>query len=146
MDQRNVATENQLLIKELPVVALRGKVLFPKTFLNFDVGRAISKNAITKSAETGSEIFVASQKSVFTETPKANDVCRVGVVARVNQIIKLPNNNMKVSVEALYRAKVVEFKDDKGYFSAVVMRADYIPCQDNLLVDAYMRVAKNAFF
>lgn len=146
MDQRNVATENQLLIKELPVIALRGKVLFPKTFLNFDVGRAISKNAITKSAETGSEIFVASQKSVFTEAPKATDVCQVGVVARVNQIIKLPNNNMKVSVEALYRAKVVEFKDDKGCFSAVVARADYIPCQDSVLVDAYMRVAKNAFF
>jgi len=144
MDQRDSLMEN--VIKELPVIALRGKVLFPKTLLNFDVGRAISKNAINKTSETGGEIFIASQKSVFTEAPTQNDICKVGVVARVKQILKLPNNNMKVSVEALYRAKVVEFKNSRGHFSAVVCRADYVDANDSILVEGYMRVAKKLFF
>ncbi len=147
MDERenNAGLEVASQLKELPVVALRGKVLFPKTFLNFDVGRAISKNAINKSAETGGEIFVVAQKSVFTENPTKDDMCLVGVVARVKQIIKMPANNMKVSVEALYRAKVIEYKTPRGYFSAVVERRDYVECQDENLIEAYMRVIKNAF-
>ncbi len=145
MDERDLTLDNSETIKELPVVALRGKVLFPKTFLNFDVGRAISKNAINKSPETGGEIFVVAQKSVFTENPTKEDMINVGVVARVKQIIKMPGNNMKVSVEALYRAKVIEYKTPRGYFSAVVERKDYIECQDENLVEAYLRVIKNAF-
>ncbi len=132
-------------IKELPVVALRGKVLFPKTFLNFDVGRAISKNAINKSSETGGEIFVVAQKSAFTENPTKDDMINVGVVARIKQIIKMPGNNMKVSVEALYRAKVIEYKTPKGFFCASVVRTDYVECEDLNLVEAYMRIIKNAF-
>ncbi len=144
MDERNL-TPDGVGIKELPVVALRGKVLFPKTILNFDVGRAISKNAINKTTESGGEIFVVAQKSAFTENPTVNDMIMVGVVARVKQIIKLPANNMKVQVEALYRAKVIEYKNSKGYFSALIQRQDYIPCQDENLIEAYMRVIKNAF-
>ncbi len=142
MDELEIREQN---IKELPVVALRGKVLFPKTLLNFDVGRAISKNAINKSSETGGEIFVVAQKSAFTENPTKDDMCLVGVVARVKQIIKMPGNNMKVSVEALYRAKVIEYKNPRGYFSATVVRTDYIACSDSNLIEAYMRIIKNAF-
>ncbi len=138
-------TQQNIEIKELPVVALRGKVLFPKTFLNFDVGRTISKNAVNKSTETGGEIFVVAQKSAFTENPTKDDVINVGVVARVKQIIKMPGNNMKVSVEALYRAKVIEFKNPRGYFSASVVRTDYVECDDQNYVEAYLRIIKNAF-
>ncbi len=145
MDEREITINNNAEMKELPVVALRGKVLFPKTFLNFDVGRAISKNAINKSTETGGEIFVVAQKSVFTENPTKEDMCLVGVVARVKQIIKMPANNMKVSVEALYRAKVIEYKTPRGYFSAVVEKRDYVECQDENVVEAYLRVIKTAF-
>ncbi len=145
MDEREIALNEGANIKELPVVALRGKVLFPKTFLNFDVGRTISKTAINKSTETGGEIFVVAQKSVFTENPTKDDMCRVGVVARVKQIIKMPANNMKVSVEALYRAKVIEYKTPRGYFSAIVQRSDYIECKDEILIEAYLRVIKKAF-
>ncbi len=137
--------EQESVVKELPVVALRGKVLFPKTFLNFDVGRNISKNAINKSPETGGEIFVVAQKSAFTENPTKEDMINVGVVARIKQIIKLPNNGMKVSVEALYRAKVLEYKNPRGYFTATVIKTDYIECEDKNLVEAYMRIIKNAF-
>jgi len=141
--------EEQIIItdqvKELPVVALRGKVFFPKTFLNFDVGRQISKNAVNKATSSDSLLFIATQKNVFTENPSTDDVSKVGVVARIKQIIKLPNNNMKVGVEALYRAKIAEFTNASDYFSAVVIRADYIPCEDETFCEASLRIAKHAF-
>ena len=143
MEEQNIIITDQ--VKELPVVALRGKVFFPNTYLNFDVGRQISKNAISKASQTDSLIFIATQKNAFTEEPTTDDVSKVGVVARIKQIIKLPNNNMKVGVEALYRAKIAEFTGNKDYFSAVVIRADYIPCQDPVVAEAYLRVAKKAF-
>ena len=144
MDQR---IENlQEIIQELPVVALRGKVLFPKTFLNFDVARAISKNAINKASELDSEIFVATQKNIFTEAPSKDDIFTVGVVAKIKQVFKLPGNHTKVSVEALYRAKAIQIKNPRGYFSAVVVRSDYSPCTEPVLVEGYMRVLKERFF
>ena len=73
--------------KILPMVALRGKVLFPKTFLNFDVGRPQSISAIEKATELNSEIFIATQKNSFVESPKKTDVFRIGVIARIKQII-----------------------------------------------------------
>ncbi len=143
MEEQKIIITDQ--VKELPVVALRGKVFFPNTYLNFDVGRQISKNAINKASQTDSLLFIATQKNVFTENPSTDDLSKVGVVARIKQIIKLPNNNMKVGVEALYRAKIAEFTGNKDYFSAVVIRADYIPCQDPVVAEAYLRVAKKAF-
>lgn len=143
---------NEKIIKEnevekvFPLVALRGKVLFPKTFLNFDVGRPISVSAINQATETDSKIFIAKQKSAFIDAPRKTDVCKTGVVAKIKQIIKLPNGNMKVSVEAMYRAKIVEFKETKPNFAVTLEYAPYIPCEEENTVEAYFRKAKNSFY
>ncbi len=131
--------------KILPMVALRGKVLFPKTFLNFDVGRAQSISAIEKAAETGSEIFIAAQKNSLIETPKTTDVFGIGVVARIKQIIKLPGGNMKVSVEALYRARIVNFVESKNHFTASVEEIFYRESENEYEVQAYLRLARKVF-
>lgn len=133
-------------IKIFPLVALRGKVLFPKTFLNFDVGRPISVSAINQAAESDSTIFITKQKSAFIDAPRKSDICKTGVVAKIKQIIKLPNGNMKVSVEALYRAKIVEFKEVKPNFAVTLEYAPYIPCEEENTLEAYFRKAKNSFY
>ena len=139
-------TEDEI-IKEMPLVALRGKVLFPKTFLNFDVGRPISIAAINKAAEYGSLIFIAAQKNAFIDNPKAAEICPIGVVARIKQIIKVQNSgNLKVSVEALYRAKILNFTETKGFFAVTVEERPYITTSSENEVEAYFRVAKNAFY
>lgn len=136
-----------VIIKEMPLVALRGKVLFPKTFLNFDVGRPASISAINKAAELGSTIFIASQKNAFIDVPKATEICSVGVIARIKQIIKVQNSgNLKVSVEALTRAKILHFTETKDYFAVAVEEKPYITNSSDNEVEAYFRVAKNAFY
>lgn len=148
-DIENNIIEDKLNIevKAYPMVALRGKVLFPKTLLNFDVGRPMSIEAINRAVAENSFIFIAPQKSVFVETPKKTDVMNVGVVARIKQVVKVQNsNNMKVSVEALFRAKITDFIDTKGYFTVLAVESPYIAPSNEFEAEAYFRIAQNCFY
>lgn len=129
--------------KVLPVLALRGKVLFPGTILNFDVARPVSVNAM--NAAKG-ELFIAAQKSMLVDTPKKSDILKTGVIARVKQIMKLPAGGMKVTAEAVSRAKIVSFGASEGYFSATVRRAPYADDLEGTEKEAYFRLAKKAFY
>lgn len=126
--------------KQMPVIALRGKVFFPHTFLNFDVGRQISITAVDMAISMDNELFIAPQNSVLIDTPKKTDICTYGVVAKIKQIVRVPQNTIKLKVEGLYRAKIVEFLDTKNYFSAVIEPADYIPIEDKNEEIAYYRL------
>ncbi len=127
----------------LPLVPLRGKVLLPKTVLNFDVGRSQSIEAVKASSD--GKIFIASQKNAFIDAPRKNDICKVGVVARIKQVATMSNGNMKLSVQALYRAKIVEFTSLRPYFSVDLNELSYTEC-DEIEREASFRVAKNCFF
>ena len=130
-------------VKNLPMIALRGKVIFPKTFINFDVGRQISLAAVNAAAENGTELFIAAQKNALVDTPSKADLNRYGVVARVTQIIKLPGGSVKVSVEALYRAYAENIRTENGMFRADTVREDYIE-EEGTETEAYFRLARQA--
>ncbi len=136
-----------LEIKTLPMVALLGKVLFPKTILNFDVGRPMSISAVEAAVKSGSEIFITAQKRAEVDSPLSTDLFETGVVARIKQVIKIQNTgNVKVSVEALYRAKIIQVVSDKNYFSVSVEPRPYIKAQSEIELEAFLRVAKKAFY
>ncbi|MBR2449300.1 MAG: endopeptidase La [Clostridia bacterium] len=133
--------------KVLPLIALRGKVFFPKTLLNFDVGRAASISAVEQAVKDNSEIFITSQRRAQIEAPKMDDICKVGVIARIKQVIKIQNTgNMKVSVEALCRARVKELISAKGHFTVLVEERPYIAPEEGVETEAFLRVAKKAFY
>ena len=133
--------------KVLPLIALRGKVFFPKTLLNFDVGRVASISAVEQAVKDNSEIFITSQRRAQIEAPKMDDICKVGVIARIKQVIKIQNTgNMKVSVEALCRARVKELISAKGHFTVLVEERPYIAPEEGVETEAFLRVAKKAFY
>ena len=148
MEENKILNEEQKIVtseKILPMVALRGKVLFPKTFLNFDVGRPQSIAAIEKAAESNSEIFIAAQKNAVIESPKRTDIFKIGVIAKIKQIIKMPNNTMKVGVEAVSRARIKGFVDTKNYFTVSVEEIFYHDGANVFEVEAYFRQARKVF-
>ena len=101
----------------MPTVALRGLVVFPNMFIHFDVGREKSINALKKAMDTDQEIFLVTQKDISIDDPDYNDLYEIGVVASVKQVLKLPgkNGNVRVAVEGLYRARLVQgFSNEKG--------------------------------
>jgi ATP-dependent Lon protease len=93
------------------------------------------------------EIFIAPQRNAFIDTPQKKDVLRVGVVARIKQVVKVQNsNNMKISVEALYRAKIISFVDSKGFFMVTAKECPYTLPTNEMEAEAYFRTAKNSFY
>jgi ATP-dependent Lon protease len=103
-------------INQIPLLPLRGLLVFPAMVLHLDVGRDKSIAALEKAMMGDQEIFLAAQKTVSLTDPEPNDIYRVGTVAKVNQMIKLPNGTMRVLVEGLYRAEIVSFIESKDEF------------------------------
>ncbi len=97
-------------LRLMPAVALRGLVVFPEMFIHFDVGREKSINALKKAMDTDQEIFLVTQKDITVDDPDFSELYEIGVVASVKQVLKLPgkNGNVRVAVEGLYRARLVE--------------------------------------
>ena len=147
MNQENLNTE---IIEEallnLPLIALRGKVLFPKTVLNFDVGRPFSVKALNVATDDKSLVFIAAQKNPIIDNPRKRDIAEIGVVAKVKQLTKMPNGNMKASVDALYRAQIVKYTNTEGYFSALIKEVPYTNTENTAELEACFRLAKNAFY
>ena len=133
-------------VKTMPVIALRGKVLFPQTILNFDAGRPVSVAAVEAAPTYGNLLYIAAQKNAFIDAPIRSDILTTGVIARIKQVSKISGGTaIKVSVESLCRAKIVNFVPANGYFAAEVKEAPY-NAGDELLTESYFRVCRDAFF
>ena len=132
--------EMQLQTRILPVVPMRTQVVFPNTNVMFDVGRGISLAAVERARED-EFVFLTRQKDSAQETPGENDLYLVGTVARIRQTSRLPGDRIRVTAEALYRARARDFRTESGYIYAVT---DEIPTvrKDDTLEEAYFRTAK----
>ena len=134
-------------IRTLPMIALRGIVLFPSMILNFDVGRKKSIAALDEVMKGNRTVFLSAQKNVEEDEILADNVNKVGVVAEVRQVLKGSDNTMRVIVEGKYRAKIVEIVSEEPYFEASVQE---FPLKDirpkkSVLCDALMRTVKDLF-
>lgn len=102
-------------LRYLPVVPMRGMVLFPYMTLNFDAAREMSVKALEAAMDEDSEVFLAAQKDINTEKPTINDVFEVGTIARVKQVMRMPGSVTRVIVEGIQRG-VIEDGIDGGQF------------------------------
>jgi len=116
----NLQEEIQTEIKEYPMVALRGLVVFPHMNLNFDVSREISVKAVEFAMKNGSPLFLTKQRLISTEEPEEADLERIGTLVRIRQITKLPNKNLRVLVEGTERARLCKATEEKGFLSAQI--------------------------
>lgn len=129
---------------EMPVLALRGIVVFPEMLLHFDVGRKMSALAIEKAMKTNQLIFVATQLKIDTDKPTIEDLYTVGVVAEVKQILRQPENIIRVVVEGKYRAKLISAGRKKQHLTGVIEPIDDIH-DDEITELALTRSLKDIF-
>lgn len=112
---------NSLITKnELPMVPLRDIVVFPHMVIPFFVGRKKSVKAIEKAMHKGKIIFLASQKENKTEINSKDELCKFGTIAKILQMLKLPDGTIRVLVEGHMRASVLKLIEKKTYFNAKV--------------------------
>lgn len=100
----------------LPAVALRGLVVFPGMNINFDVGREKSIAALKAAMTDNQEVFLVTQKDIRDDDPSYDDLYKVGTIAKISHILKIPNGeNMRVSVEGIRRAKLCSVLTERDY-------------------------------
>ncbi|NLW25753.1 MAG: endopeptidase La [Clostridia bacterium] len=102
-------------VRRLPVLPLRGVLVFPFMVIHLDVGRVKSIKAIEEAMIQDKLIFLATQKAAETDDPKAEDIYKIGTVAEIKQILKLPGGTIRVLVEGLHRAKTLRFTSFDPY-------------------------------
>lgn len=108
----------------LPLVPLRGMTVFPSMITYFDVGRKKSAAAVNEAINKGVNIFLIPQKDDNTEEPLIKDLIEIGTICEIKQVVNLPDGNMRVLVEGLKRARVIEFKEKEELIQAEIEEID----------------------
>ncbi|RWS43443.1 endopeptidase La [Bacillus mycoides] len=128
----------------VPLLPLRGILVYPTMVLHLDVGRDKSIQALEQAAMDENIIFLAMQKEMNIDDPKEDDIYSVGTVAKVKQMLKLPNGTLRVLVEGLHRAEVVEFIEEENVVQ-VSIRTVTEEVEDDLEEKALMRTLLEHF-
>lgn len=128
----------------VPLLPLRGVLVYPTMVLHLDVGRDKSIQALEQAAMDENIIFLAMQKEMNIDDPKEDDIYSVGTVAKVKQMLKLPNGTLRVLVEGLHRAEVVEFIEEENVVQ-VSIKTVTEEVEDDLEEEALMRTLLEHF-
>lgn len=123
----------------LPLLPLRGLSVFPAMVVHFDVGRAKSIAAVKQAMADDKIIFMCYQNDISEEEPKVDDLSEVGTIAKIHQILNLPDGNIRVLAEGLYRGTIGDHNDDGEYAAVEVHRLFDIPCDDECYTQALTR-------
>ncbi|WP_342472257.1 endopeptidase La [Metasolibacillus sp. FSL H7-0170] len=98
--------------ENIPLLPLRGLLVYPSMVLHIDVGRDRSVAALEHAMLNESYIFLAAQKDMRVEAPEKEDLFKIGTLATVKQMLKLPNGTLRILVEGVSRAQVKRYKED----------------------------------
>lgn len=139
--EENILKTNEDKKKYIPVVILRGRVMFPNISFSFDVGRKMSLYAIENVMTTNSPLFVCTQFNSLDDNPTPDTLYKTGVVCRMVKINGIGGKNVRIQVEGEYRAVAREFvKKDEAFYAEVTKLEDVesSPIEER----AYLSVAR----
>ena len=130
---------------KMPVLALRGLAIFPEQTVHFDVGRVKSALALEEAMKGDQMLLLIPQKNIVDDDPGYSGLFTIGTVVKVKQILKAQNDNVRVLVTGLRRAKITEMLQTTPYLSAMVESVPEVQVSDNLRSRALRREA-NALY
>ncbi|MBO2943959.1 endopeptidase La [Paenibacillus sp. F411] len=130
--------------RRFPLLPLRGLLVYPSMVLHLDVGREKSVKALEKAMVEDNLILLCSQSEVNIEEPTQEDIFRIGTIANVRQMLKLPNGTIRVLVEGMERAEIIEYTDNEEFYEVL---ARELPEEENddFEVSALMRTVLSQF-
>ena len=123
----------------LPVIALRGLVVFPGIDTSFEVARPLTVRAVEMALKADGFIFLVAQKDASVENPEPADLHRVGVIAQIKQSVRLPDKSYRIITEGIARGEIQNiFRLESGAYTAEVFRRDIV-VDNPREADAYRR-------
>lgn len=144
-EERN---EEQKERKDLfPCIPLRGVSIFPNTVVHFDIGREKSIRALEKAMATDKLMFVSTQKEEGVLIPTFEDIYAIGCIVKIKQMLKIQGDAVRVLVEGVCRAEVIERITEESYMSCTVKKIEEHIDMNSLPVEdkAAMRILTESF-
>lgn len=142
MESLNVINE----LINIPVIPLRGIVVFPEMVLHFDVGRKKSVAALKTAMKTNQRVFLTVQRDPAVDDPEFNDLYEIGVICSIKQMVSLPGTeNLRVIVEGNERAYLTAFNQTKPYIEGAVETIECTPVLNSREESAYIRAIVKEF-
>mgnify|MGYP002549468220 FL=1 len=134
--------------KLMPLLALRGIIVFPGMTVNLDVGRDKSINAVNAAMQVDKKILLVTQRDAETADPKREELYNYGVVAEIKQLLKLPSGAIRILIQGLERAELTSlidapFKDT--YLEGFAMPVASVEPEENSETEAMRRVLLQSF-
>ena len=112
------------IIQVMPAVALRGMTILPDMIVHFDVSRSKSKKAVERAMTTNQKLFVVTQRDPDIENPEKEELFTAGCIVTIKQMTKLQHGLIRVLVEAVERAELIDFLDNADFLEAEVTTAN----------------------
>lgn len=134
------------LIKAMPAIALRGTTILPEMIVHFDISRRKSIKAVEEAMTQDQKIFLITQRDPQVEKPGFQDLYKIGTIAEIKQVVKMPKDMLRVLVEGVERAELMELEENLPYLEAEV--AGFELEEENLpvnLQEAMIRTIKELF-
>lgn len=125
-------------LREIPLLPLRGVLVFPHMVVHLDVGRERSVAAIDQAMLGNRQIFLAMQREAQTDEPSETDIHEVGTVAEIKQLLKLPGGTIRILVEGLVRGTIVSYLSQDPYME-VQVQVDTKPIEPDVELEALVR-------
>ncbi len=133
-------SDNYMDIFEMPVLPLRGVLVYPHTVMQLDVGREKSIKAINEAlAYEGKEIILAMQKDIHVDDPGISDVHTIGTIATIKQVIRPSGGTLRIIVEGVTRVEILDFIRNDTHIEAEACVLEDEPCISELESEAYAR-------
>lgn len=131
--------------REMPLLPLRGVLVFPYMVIHLDVGRERSIAAVDQAMLADRRILLASQKEAEIESPTPEDIYTIGTLAEVKQLLKLPGGTVRVLVEGICRGEIKDFTAEEPYFRVLVEEISEETPVRTSEIDALIRGAVHQF-
>ncbi len=130
--------------RKLPLLPLRGLLVYPSMVLHLDVGRDKSIRALERAMVEDHMILLCSQSESNIEEPAETDIYKVGTISKIRQMLKLPNGTIRVLVEGVSRARITSYTSNEDFYEVV---AQEMPEQqtDDPEIEALMRSVLSQF-
>ncbi|MBQ3484996.1 MAG: endopeptidase La [Clostridia bacterium] len=129
----------------MPVLALRGLMVFPYMVLHFDVGRSKSVSALEEAMITDQKVFLVAQQDIEVEDPAVEDLCRIGTVATIKQVMNLPGDSLRVLVEGERRAELTSITQEEPYLMGTLRLLEDTCTASDVELQALVRATKDYF-
>jgi len=127
-------------VRTIPLLPLRGILVFPYMIIHLDVGREKSISALEEAMVHDRFIMLATQKDAQNDAPNPEDIFNFGTVAEVKQLLKLPGGTIRVLVEGLHRAEITKYTDSENFYQVEIKEFDE-PENRTLEIEALTRTA-----